>query len=227
MSYFDTAPLYGDGLAERELGKVLSGRRHQAIVATKVGMPSSRLASHVGALRVPVQVVKGIAARAGWVRPLPPFDAVALRKSVEDSLRRLKTDYIDVLLLHEPNPARVVAGDDLVEAALRLRADGKVRFFGMAGAYVGVRETFRRWPAWGQVIQCPEHSWDHEFVPDLTYGVVSRERQTYFQSAVQSSDAQSRVFLALERRPRGAIIVSSRRCSHLRELAGTVERQAQ
>ena len=74
VNFFDSSPSYGKGLAEERLGKVLPGRRHEIIVGTKAGKYG------------PDEF---------------DFSADRIRRGVEESLRRLGTDYVDILQLHD------------------------------------------------------------------------------------------------------------------------------
>jgi aryl-alcohol dehydrogenase-like predicted oxidoreductase len=120
VNFFDVAPAYGDGLAERVLGEGLTGRRDGVIVATKVALEEESL----GDLR-------------GFVR-----------RSVEGSLARLGTDYLDLLLVHNPlssmrgRPLQVPGDIYMVTAAealalgeelQRLQQQGIVRHLGFTG----------------------------------------------------------------------------------------------
>ena len=109
INLFDTAPLYGtaenDGRAEEILGEGLGARRDEILIASKFGRTPS---------------IDGCA---------PHFDGTTARLSVEASLRRLKTDRIDVLFFHSPfHPSEI--HDDVWESLDALRASGKVRFLG-------------------------------------------------------------------------------------------------
>lgn len=97
ITMIDTANVYNGGAAEEILGRVLGRRRDQMLLATKVGIPSSD---------------------AGEAAPL---SAIAIRTCVEASLRRLATDHVDVLYLHQPDRSTPVeetlgALDGLVRA---------------------------------------------------------------------------------------------------------------
>lgn len=107
VDYFDTAPLYGFGLAEERLGKALEGRRDRAIVATKC-------------------------CRDGFTEF--DFSAARVTASVDESLRRLRTDHIDIFQIHdvEFGNARQVL-EEAIPAAHALKESGKVRFVGITG----------------------------------------------------------------------------------------------
>ena len=102
VNFFDTADIYGGTLSEEFLGRALAGRRDQAIIATKFGM--------------------AVDAQRQGARP----DYV--RRAVEDSLRRLGTDRIDLYQLHKPD-ADTPIGDTLDALDGLVRA-GKVREIG-------------------------------------------------------------------------------------------------
>ncbi|HEX4534367.1 MAG TPA: aldo/keto reductase, partial [Rhizomicrobium sp.] len=105
ITLFDTADVYGNqGGSEEQLGEILGERRKQIVLATKFGMKMDDAGKKSGASRAYIM------------------------QAVEDSLRRLKTDWIDLYQLHTPDPQTPMeetlrALDDLVMA-------GKVRFIG-------------------------------------------------------------------------------------------------
>lgn len=105
VNLIDTAPVYGLGHSETLVGQALKGRRCDVILATKCGL-----------------VREGT-----WnVHNLTPS---SVRREVEDSLRRLQTDYIDIYQLHYPDP-KTPLSETLAELE-RLRQAGKIRFIGV------------------------------------------------------------------------------------------------
>jgi aryl-alcohol dehydrogenase-like predicted oxidoreductase len=102
ITLFDTADAYGDGRSEELLGAALTGRRDEAVVATKFGLPvdGGRQGAH------PDHV----------------------RSACEDSLRRLGTDHIDLYQLHRPDPD--VPIEETLGALGELIEAGKVRVIG-------------------------------------------------------------------------------------------------
>ncbi len=83
ITFFDTADMYGDGLSEEYLGRALGGRRGEAVVATKFGSRGRSM--------------------AGGANP------AYVRRALEDSLRRLGTDHVDLYQLHQPDPRTPIA----------------------------------------------------------------------------------------------------------------------
>src|SRR5262245_28279648 len=109
ITLFDTADIYGGGGRSEELiGEVLGGRRDQVVLATKFG--------HQGA-----DMGYGTAAGAKGGRAY-------IRRAVDASLRRLRTDYIDLYQIHTPDPKTPIA--ETLDALNELVAEGKVRYLG-------------------------------------------------------------------------------------------------
>jgi aryl-alcohol dehydrogenase-like predicted oxidoreductase len=109
VNLFDTAPQYGtskqDGVAEIVLGKALKGKRNKVLISSKFG-------------RNPC-IENGA----------PQFYKSRVINSVEESLKRLGTDYIDVLFFHSPFSQDEI-NDDVWEGIERVKQQGKVRFIG-------------------------------------------------------------------------------------------------
>lgn len=104
VNFFDTAPLYGLGHSETLIGKAFRHRRDQVFIATKAGYGD---------------FVSGA-----------DFSADGLRRSVEGSLRRLGTDYVDLLQLHDPAADLLHTHPEVAATLQSLRDQGKVRMLG-------------------------------------------------------------------------------------------------
>jgi len=111
INFFDTAESYGRGLAEELLGNALSGlgRRNDAIIATKVGPLFEE------------EQVEGRTCN---------LSSKHIRARCELSLRRLKTDCIDLYMAHWPDSNTPL--EDTCEMMERLRDEGKIRWFGVS-----------------------------------------------------------------------------------------------
>jgi len=102
IDFFDTADIYGSTKSEEFLGRALNGRRQQAFVATKFGM--------------------AVDDQRKGARP------EYIHRAADDSLRRLRTDYIDLYQLHQPDPEVPIA--DTLGALDQLVKAGKVKEIG-------------------------------------------------------------------------------------------------
>jgi D-threo-aldose 1-dehydrogenase len=120
ISYFDTAPLYGAGLAERRLGAALAGTvRDSFIVSTKVG----RLVRPAG---------PGCGGQAGAALTIEPdLTEPGIRRSLEESLDRLGLDRVDIAYLHDPDDYGPDAWRSGLPTLLSLRDEGVVRAVGV------------------------------------------------------------------------------------------------
>ena len=135
-NFFDTADVYGHGHSEELLGAALAGIRQSVIVATKLGgnfynrgvnpLLLGRIAEALGHPldQEPPDV------------PLPvthdaDFSPSYVRFAVERSLRRLRTDYIDLLQLHNP-ALSLIADPETYQVLEDVKREGKIRFYGVS-----------------------------------------------------------------------------------------------
>ena len=221
IRHFDAARNYGDGLAEATLGRFLSGRRSNFIVATKFGLAANRLIEAAPLAAQPLRALRSIVRR---VRPgfpsYPMLTGAGLRVSVERSLRALRIDFIDILFLHEPSLVRLAEAEELLAEVDRQKSKGTIRFIGLAGGWMQTIEIVKSSLSLADVVQVPENDWsDTELVPDLTFGALCREPQSVFEGALESDLVLHRLEAALRRRRNGSVVVSTTRIDHLDLLA--------
>lgn len=143
INFYDTAPSYGQGSSEVIIGEAFRNKRDQVIIATKVGhsvTPILRFAAQfkplVRSILNKVPSIQKVAQRKVQTfvqsqTKTDNFEAAYIIRSVEESLRRLKTDYIDLLLLHSP-PFSVIQDGDAFQALDRLMEQGKIRYYGIS-----------------------------------------------------------------------------------------------
>jgi len=120
INFVDTADVYSAGESEEIVGKALKGRRDQIVLATKVHGPMGRGANDKGNSRL-------------WIM-----------REVENSLRRLGTDHIDLYQIHRPDPA--VDVDETLGALTDLVRQGKVRYLG-SSTFPGWQIVEAQWAA--------------------------------------------------------------------------------
>jgi aryl-alcohol dehydrogenase-like predicted oxidoreductase len=138
--FLDTAQAYGPFKNEELLGRALEGRRDQVTIATKFGF---RLTGPT----------RGITSR--------PED---IKSSVEDSLKRLRTDHIDLLYQHRVDPATPM--EDVAAAVGDLVKQGKVRFFGLSEAGIAnIRRAHAVHPV--SALQSEYSLWERNLEPEI------------------------------------------------------------
>ena len=121
INFIDTAPVYGFGRSEEVVGNAIAGKRDKVIIATKAGLWWNDERGSLFFNHADGPVVR---------RSLRP-DTIAIE--IEDSLRRLKTDYIDLYQTHwqavEPENTPI---EDTMAALLKLKDSGKIRAIGVS-----------------------------------------------------------------------------------------------
>ncbi|CEA05863.1 NADP-dependent oxidoreductase domain-containing protein [Pseudomonas saudimassiliensis] len=110
INLLDTAPAYG--ISEQRLGPLLRGQRQEWVLCTKVGEEFENGESHFD------------------------FSARHTRHSVERSLQRLHTDYLDLVLVHSNGDDLTVLADEVYPALQQLKQEGLIRAFGFSGKTV-------------------------------------------------------------------------------------------
>jgi L-galactose dehydrogenase len=107
ITFFDTAPYYGRTASEERLGKILGGRRDQVVLATKIGR---------------------------YDKAFFDFSAERVRASVDESLRRLRTDHVDLITAHDIEFGdREQVINETVPTLREIQKQGKVRYVGISG----------------------------------------------------------------------------------------------
>ena len=162
ITHFDTARAYGYGEAESALGEFLAGRRDAVTVTTKLGMSPTR---NSRALRAAKALARTAVSRAPALRARVRGRAQAMvatgcfeprqaRLSLETSLRELRTDAVDILLLHEFRPADLET-EGLLGFLEDVVREGKVGRFGLGTDRESTRTILRDRPAFARVAQVP------------------------------------------------------------------------
>lgn len=113
INLLDTAPAYG--ISEERLGKLLTGARKDWVICTKAGEDF------------------GISFKSGENESKFDFSPEALRLSVERSLRRLRTDYLDIVLIHsDGNDSQIIHEHQALHTLAGLKREGWIRAYGMS-----------------------------------------------------------------------------------------------
>ena len=249
IRHFDVARMYGRGAAEVELGRFARGRRDSIVIATKFGIEPRSAPARLARLQGPARwllarypALRGYVKRRSDAYHQPRhYDAATARASLQTSLRELQTDYVDVLLMHDPSPTDHV---DLPEHLRRpgggARA-GLVRSWGVAGEQDPCLQIKRSLPTTA-ILQVRDdilsrtRPFPSDLEPLITFGVLSEaldrisrhiealpERRSQWSEALGvdcSSQALASLLLrdALDANPRGVVLFSTTRPERLHGL---------
>ncbi len=130
ITLFDTAPVYGFGLSDSILGQALQGRRDKVVLATKCGLicDPTKGTRHftTNALNFDDDAIIQVNRHCG---------GESIKREVEASLRRLKTDHLDLLQTHWQDTITPFA--ETMQAMMDLRKEGKIRAIGVSNATSG------------------------------------------------------------------------------------------
>lgn len=141
VNLFDTADVYSDGAAEEILGEAIKGRRDAVLISTKTGLPMGDGPNDAGASRT------------------------RLIRAVEDALRRLRTDYVDLLQLHAFDAGTPI--EEVLSTLDTLVRAGKVR-------YVGV-SNFSGWQVMKSLAVADRYGWPRYVANQVYYSLVGRD----------------------------------------------------
>ena len=228
IRHFDTAPSYASEQSERVLGDVLAGVE-DATVTTKFGLPYSAVGA-TGAMSLYRTALRPVLARAPALksgllnimqrarrstarsaeRPLRKLSRDDVLRSFEGSLARLKRDYIDIYLAHEPD--HLVIDDALTEILGELQANRQIGAFGRAwDRSVSSVEPF------GQIVQCRYSADD---VSDnahvrIFHGAL---RHGHGEDGNRKGRAPDRILAAIKRHPSSAVLFSASHPSQVHEI---------
>ena len=226
ITHFDTARAYGYGEAESALGDFLASRRGEVTVTTKLGMlPPRRSRALQGAKALGRAGARVLPA----LRPLlrrgaqsmaesGAFDPAAARASLETSLRELRVETVDLLLLHECRPADLET-EGLLDFLEQAVAQGKVRAFGIGTDRASTAAIVASRPEFARIVQVRQTVADPALELPPGVGLITHSAVVPLVEAVSeraraegwSRETVGRLLLAggLRANPAGAVLFSS------------------
>jgi len=230
VRYFDTAPAYGMGTSEEVLGEVV-GNHPEVVIATKAGLPRPVYSSRTNLARKllkPVldrsRTLKTFVRRFYAPRGIPPstgkktcFQRDFVLRSVDESLRALRRDRLDILLAHDPDLPELT--EQLAAEFAGMRDNGLCRAFGAAVAFQAEAP-----PCFGTVWQSAWSQGMHRIQrKELSYcfhGIIRNAHKAATGATLEP--AASLVRKACEQRPDAVLLVSTSSPARLRQLLSEV-----
>lgn len=246
INLFDTADNYSYGDSETLFGQVVRNRRDKVIICTKAGHTRGR-GHHVGKFAIPLvkklvrrwgPLRKAAVSAAGSVRGGVNFDPEYISQSIENSLRRLGTDYLDLFLIHGAGPGDIADGA-LTDKLERLKDKGMIRYYGVSCARAATPDDIRallrhKTLASLQISFNPYHTATLdaaiEAADDSRVGLIARD--IFFKGELFGDEtlrpalerhpdrtaAQTALRFALQENPAGPVIVGATKRDHLDDL---------
>lgn len=214
LTHFDTAPLYGFGFAERELAALWRRHPGRITVATKVGLyppgGSDQSAWQMWARKLGGRIWPALS------RFHADFELSRAEASLGDSLRRLGSERVDLLLLHEPTLA-ALDPEAWLRWLEREQARGRIAHYGMSGPAEALLPLAQRLP--GAVLQVADRPGSPASATVAAAGRVPRILFGYLSAAARGGAAVDGVRIladALRRSPQATVLFSSRQPARLR-----------
>lgn len=249
VRHFDAARMYGLGKVEGILGDFTRTRRDQLTITTKFGIQLNAYASRFSNIQSAVRRILALSPalrqfarrRSQALYKEQAFGIEDARQSLETSLRELKTDYIDVFLLHECS-AEGLRGDDLLGFLEDAHSSGKIRCYGIATTFPNTLDICREFPNYAPVVQFDNDALSRhlDVLPGaetrgiLTHSALSQSLDAVFQSVSSDTrqaarwseatglDCSSRAILSslllaycLRANPDGVVLFHSNTAAHI------------
>ena len=140
VNFFDTANVYNQGASEEFLGKALGSRRKDAVVASKVSGVMGEGPDYGGLSRA------------------------AIRRAIDDSLGRLRTDYLDIYYLHQPDYKTPI--EETLAVMDSLRREGKIRYLATS--------NYSAWQLCEILWLCEKNAWQPPWISQPRYNLLAR-----------------------------------------------------
>jgi len=160
INLFDTANIYNNGESERVVGKGIKGRRDKIILATKVGYPMG-----------------GDLNEAGLKKD-------TLLKSIDASLGRLNTDYVDLYYLHAPDYETPI--EETLEGMEEILLSGKARHYGIS--------NFAAWQIAELVAACDKYNFTKPVITQNVYNLITRSIEAELIPYLQANEMALTVY---------------------------------
>lgn len=141
VNLFDTADVYSNGASEEVLGEAIKGRRHSVLISTKVSLPMGEGPNDAGSSRF------------------------RLVQAVDDALRRLQTDHIDILQLHAFDAFTPI--EEVLSTLDTLVRSGKIRYTGVS--------NFSGWQVMKSLAVADRYGWSRYVAHQVYYSLVGRD----------------------------------------------------
>lgn len=208
ISHHDVARSYGDGRTEAILGDVAKSRRGEMTIVTKAGLFPPHFVSRA------LRKAHRLTGRTHDAAARHSFAPGAVRSSLEKSLRALRTDHVDALLLHDCTLEDV--SDELKAVLLQARQTGLTKRIGVAAEARQASAIAAAHPEIADIVQVAAGAL-HSLVPPLGVQVITHSVMASTPSGMRERTWDKKLRDALIANPKGVVLFSSSQAEHIRQ----------
>lgn len=228
FTHFDTARMYGEGMAEKTLGEYfLPSKRDKINITTKFGINANPLYEKIPSLMYSAKFSKKISSKLKQSKENKMINRdlslANIEKSLAKSLKSLRTDRIDIYALHEAQTDDIPHLDDLVVWLEKQKKLGKILNIGLSGNAENCVKIAKKFPGIFTVLQVEDSLENKEADILLAENLLLQITFGYMRMAQNGTNKNDVIKNALKRNKEGTILVSSRKKQNLANLLEVVD----
>jgi D-threo-aldose 1-dehydrogenase len=228
VRHYDTAPIYGSGYSEVIYSKFINGKRNQLFLVSKFGLgnPSKVAPSFISPLLKLNKLKSDLFKKENPSEDVNNLvlnnqkniiDKKTFIKSFESSLKRLKTDYLNAIMLHESLPVNL--SDECISELLKFKDQGKVLKIGIATNIDRILNYDNNIPVWCDILQYEGNDKDKKLIMMNRFHKLDHFHHSILKNTHLNENVSYPLLIkeALQSNPNGKIIFSTRSKLRLHE----------
>jgi aryl-alcohol dehydrogenase-like predicted oxidoreductase len=212
ITHFDTSPYYGNGIAEYSLGKFSENKRNQITITSKIGLyPIIDFQINTFGLWS-LKLASKLFSKLN--QPIVNSSLKKAQKSLNSSLLKLNSEYIDFLFLHEPI-IELYRTDEFLKWLEYEKKIGRIREYGISGLKESIIPFLKYQPDFTKIIQTKDHGLVQDANFLYNYGRELQFTYGYLSNLYDKNIIEKKIEQGVKRNSKGSIIFSTRNVSHL------------
>ena len=224
--HFDTARMYGHGMCEKSLGEFLpQSLKREVSISTKFGIPANLIYERIPLAMYTNKIFRRMF-RPSFTKEHRDITRRGIKSSMSKSILALKSNYLDIFMLHEPLSSEIPLLEDSMEWILKQKELGAIRYFGLAGEASQCLNLKKYFGDIIDILQIEDSVTEKEslcihdsnYPVQITYGYMRRSLNN--TANIPPIKALS---LGLEQNTKGVILVSTRNIDNLKKMSELVK----
>jgi len=222
FQYFDTARMYGHGMCERSLGEFLpASLRDEITISTKFGISPNLIYEKIPLTMYAGKFFKKMF-RPSSSRVYRDVTLHGVMDSVSKSISALRSDYLDILMLHEPLSSEIPLLEDSIEWISRQKDLGLIKHFGLAGEVGQCVKLKKYFGSVVDILQIEDSITEKEFLYMHDSGYPVQITYGYMRKALNNAaniSPMEALSLGLRQNSEGVVLVSTRSIDNLKKMS--------